>query len=398
FGAGAYAAAMAISTYGLSWPSALLFAAAAGCLASLVYALPALRVQGYYLGFVTLSVAMVFPEMLFNFDSYTNGDNGISTPAGAWKEPLLFGLTPLSLLCTAVACGSVASHVWLRRSAFGRRIRVVGASPEAAQTLGIRPGLMRALVFCSVGAAMGATGALYPPIVGFVSPAAFHLELSILLFLAVIVGGRGQVFGPVAGIYLLYLVPNVLLVGLVDYRLLAYGLIALLVMLLLPNGLVGSLEKRLRSSLPMGALGLDISGLPVGVGGLVKEGDAISIVGASKAFGAVKALDDVSVRIERGRIVGLVGANGSGKTSLLNAITGFSRLDAGKIAIAGASTASRSPADIALLGVGRTFQTPKIFESLTVWENIAVGSETAGREVHDYADAIGDRRGQLNDM
>lgn len=398
FGVGAYAAAMAMSIYGLSWPVALLCATAAGCLASLIYALPALRVQGYYLGFVTLSVAMVFPEMLFNFDEYTNGINGISTPAGAWKEPLALGLTPLSLACMGAASAAAVSHVLLRRSALGRRIRVAGASPESAQTLGIRPGVIRGFVFCLVGAAMGAIGALYPPIVGFVSPAAFHLELSILLFLAVIVGGRGQIFGPVAGIYLLYLVPNVLLVDLVDYRLLAYGVIALLVMLLLPNGLIGSLEKRLRASFRMNGLRLNVAGLPITASRSQSAGEAISIRSASKSFGAVKALDNVSVEVERGRIVGLVGANGSGKTSLLNAITGFSRLDAGEIAIGGAPVASRTPAAIALLGVARTFQTPKIFESLTVWENVAIGVENGKRETPAGEDAFAELRAQLGDM
>ncbi|MBS7701230.1 ATP-binding cassette domain-containing protein [Chelatococcus sp. YT9] len=385
FGVGAYAAAMAMTSYGLYWPAALLCAALAGCFVSIIYAVPALRVQGYYLGFVTLSVAMVFPEMLMTFDEFTNGVNGISTPAGTWKQPLLFSLTPLSLLCAAVACGAAIAHVALRRSALGRKIRVAGASPEAAQTLGIRPGLVRSAVFCSTGATMGAIGALYPPIVGFVSPAAFHLELSILLFLAVIVGGRGQILGPLAGIYMLYLVPNVLLVDLVDYRLLAYGVIALLVMLMLPDGLVGTLERHLRTSSPINGLRFSMADLPVSGGDPGAKGPAISVAAACKSFGSVKALDDVCLDVERGCIVGLVGANGSGKTSLINAITGFSQLDKGSIIVRDSDISAKSPAAIAKLGVIRTFQTPRIFGSLTAWENIAIGSETvaAGKPAHD---------------
>lgn len=378
FGAGAYAAAMALSLYGLPWIVAFLCATAAGALAGLIYALPALRVQGYYLGFVTLSAAMVFPELLFTFDSYTNGINGISTPAGAWKQPLVAGLTPLSLACALAACAAVAGHLLLRRSPAGRLVRVAGASPESAQTLGLRPGLIRSVVFCGTCAATGAAGALYPPIVGFVSPAAFHLELSVLIFLSVIVGGRGQVFGPLAGIYLLYLLPNVLLVDLIDYRLLAYGTLALLVMLVLPDGIVGSFDRRLRRRAKAQELDFGLATLPLPAGSPRAGEVAISIRDASKSFGAVRAIDNVSVEVPAGRIVGLVGANGSGKTSLINAITGFSRLDKGAISVFGQPIAGKSPSMIARMGIGRTFQTPRIFDTLSAFENVSVGAEARG--------------------
>lgn len=381
FGAGAYVTAMALSMHGLSWIAAAVLAAVGGVVAGLIYAVPALRVQGYYLGFVTLSVAMVFPELLFSLDRYTNGINGISTPAGAWKQPLFLGLTPLSLAATGLACAAIIAHLAVRRSAVGRKVRIVGASPESAQTLGIRPGVVRCAVFCAASTLTGLAGALYPPIVGFVSPAAFHLELSILIFLVVIVGGRGQIFGPLAGVYLLHLVPNVLLVQFVDYRLLAYGVVALLVMLLMPDGLVGSLERRFRGAGADRDIQLAPDELPLpppaAAAGDGERQPAISIRGASKSFGAVRALDNVDLDIPAGRIVGLVGANGSGKTSLINAITGFSRLSAGSIAIRGVPIAGRSPASVARMGVGRTFQTPRIFDSLTAWENICIGAEAA---------------------
>lgn len=377
YGVGAYVSALAMTRLGLPLPLAVICAAAGAGVAGLLYAIPALRVQGYYLGFVTLSLAMVFPELLFALDSITNGINGISTPAGAWKQPLILGLSPLSLFTTGLACAAVIGHVALRHSVFGRRIRVAGASPESAQTLGIRPGLVRSAVFVVASACTGAAGALYPPIVGFVSPAAFHLELSILLFLAVVVGGRGQMLGPIAGIYLLYLLPNVLLVNLIDYRLLAYGVVALGVMLVMPDGLVGSIGQwlRRRQTADEARLSPDDLPVPAAMAGDRAAGPEISIRGGSKTFGAVVALDQVDLDIERGRIIGLVGANGSGKTSLINAITGFSKLSRGSISVRGRAIATMSPAAIARLGIGRTFQTPRIFDHLTAWENIQIGAE-----------------------
>src|SRR5262245_3999749 len=135
FGVGAYVAAMAMQFLGLPWIAAAAIAAGAAGLAGLLYAIPALRVQGYYLGFVTLSAAMVFPELLYVLDKYTNGINGIPSPPGAWVKPLVAGITPLSLASAGIACAALLLHAVLRHSAYGRKIRVAGASPEAAQTL-----------------------------------------------------------------------------------------------------------------------------------------------------------------------------------------------------------------------------------------------------------------------
>ena len=116
FGAAAYTVGIAASLHGAPF----LMAAAFGLLAALalgsLFALPALRVQGYYLGFVTLSVAMVFPELLVSFNDYTNGINGISLAVPQLNKPLVWGLTPLALLVGALTGTSLAAHAALRRT------------------------------------------------------------------------------------------------------------------------------------------------------------------------------------------------------------------------------------------------------------------------------------------
>jgi branched-chain amino acid transport system permease protein len=77
--------------------------------------------------------------------------------------------------------------------------------------------------------------------------------------------------------------------------------------------------------------------------------------------------------VRRGDIHGLIGANGSGKTSLLNVLSGFARLDSGRFTIGGLSADGFSPHRMARLGLGRTFQTPRVFPSLTAWENLRIG-------------------------
>ena len=83
-----------------------------------------------------------------------------------------------------------------------------------------------------------------PVSIAFVSPYAFRVDLSIFFFFSVIVGGSGRLIGPVVGTAILYLVPNALLADLASYRLLGYGAVALVIMLLFPDGVVGTLETR----------------------------------------------------------------------------------------------------------------------------------------------------------
>ncbi|MBK8740018.1 MAG: branched-chain amino acid ABC transporter ATP-binding protein/permease [Betaproteobacteria bacterium] len=365
-------------------------AAGFGLLAALalgsLYALPALRVQGYYLGFVTLSVAMVFPELLVSFNDYTNGINGITRAVPALNAPLFWGLTPLSFLVIALTSAALAGHAALRATRLGRHMRVAAVSPEAAQALGFSPGHVRSAAFVIAAFGTGLAGILYVPVVGFLSPSAFHLELSIFFFFSVIVGGRGRLLGPILGVWILYLVPNVLLVDLVNYRLIGYGLVALTIMLLFPDGLVGSVETWLRRRRQ------HAGGAEVGVQWIMAvtgEGRAqaaraaappdaapvVAVETARKSYGQVIALDNVDLKVVRGRIHGLVGPNGSGKTTLLNVISGFARLDQGRVRILDQDTTRLAAWRIARLGVGRTFQTPRVFDDLSIRENLQIGAD-----------------------
>jgi branched-chain amino acid transport system permease protein len=383
FGVAAYGAAIATHSAGLPYGVAVMIGLAAAVAAGFLYALPALRVQGYYLGFVTLSAATVFPEMLVAFNRVTNGVNGITLDFASWHARSVLGLSPVTLLVCLLACAALAAHVGLRRTVLGRRLHVAAISPEAAQSLGVSPGLMRFLAFVLVAAGTGIAGALYAPVVGFISPVAFHLDISVLFFLAVIVGGRGQILGPVVGVWVLYLLPNILLAELNQYRLLAYGVVALLVMLALPDGIVGSYERwrrQRRSVEPELQLGLEAllesaRGRAAPADGVAAQpgGWAIELQQGRKAYGAVAALDGVDFRVRRGQIHGLVGANGSGKTTLLNMLSGFQRLDAGSLRVAGTEVSRMAAHRIVGLGLGRTFQQPRIFGAWDLWANVQVG-------------------------
>lgn len=98
----------------------------------------------------------------------------------------------------------------------------------------------------------------------------------------------------------------------------------------------------------------------------------IELEGVSKSFGGLRAVRDVSFRIEPGSITGLIGPNGAGKSTLFNLITRVLDVTDGKILVGDKDVTSMPPARVAGLGVARTFQTPRGFESLSVIENVEV--------------------------
>lgn len=380
-GLGAYGFAVAVGLNGLPLIIGLLIGIAAATAGGLLFALPALRVQGFHLGFVTMSAGIVFPQLLVQFDWLTKGINGISVNLPGIHDPLVLGFSTMTLIVTLFPILALALHYLVRKSPLGRRMRIAAESPEAARSLGIRPGFMRSLAFVIASVGTGICGVLYVPVVGFLSPQGFLIDLSFVFFFAVVVGGRGQLLGPIIGIWVVFVLPTIVLVQLIEYRLLVYGLLTLFVVIVFPDGVVGTFEtwRRKRSQVGGGERGFRLDRFTDVIKSLqpvklaASDMPIIEVRGATKKFGQVVALDGVDMVVRPGEIHGLVGANGSGKTSLLNVLNGFSRLNSGSYSFGGRDVTKVSADQIANLGLGRTFQTPRIFQSLSVWDNIRVG-------------------------
>jgi neutral amino acid transport system ATP-binding protein len=95
----------------------------------------------------------------------------------------------------------------------------------------------------------------------------------------------------------------------------------------------------------------------------------------SKSFGGIHALNTCSISVEQGSITGLIGPNGSGKTMLFNVMTGYERVDSGKVHFKEQDITNRSPDKVFRLGIGRTFQLTRIFPRMTVLENMHVAAQ-----------------------
>ena len=90
-------------------------------------------------------------------------------------------------------------------------------------------------------------------------------------------------------------------------------------------------------------------------------------------FGGLKAVQDVNLSIERNQIYGLIGPNGAGKTTVFNLLTGVYKPTSGRIFLNGREIQGKAPAEVNRMGIARTFQNIRLFNSLTVLENVMIG-------------------------
>ncbi|MFC5676399.1 ATP-binding cassette domain-containing protein [Aeromicrobium endophyticum] len=396
-GVAAYVAALANGV----WEKPLIVAAglglAAGMVTGMLMALPSLRVQSYYLGFVTLAGALALPDLIIKFKDQTQALTGVNVFLDGINEPLVGSLNWLTIGVTLLAVLAIFGGAVLRSSGFGRAMLLAGESPEAAVTVGLRPGQLRLQAFALSSFAASVAGVCYVGVIQYVGSGSFTLALSVMLYFVVIVGGPGKVLGPILGVVLLYIVPDHLLAGLLDYRLLIYGTLVLVVMLVMPEGIAGGLDRLLRKlskrsddrSRTLISLAPILAAAPRAE---VSESDEartplLVVDDVRRSFGSVKALDGASMTVERGTVHAIVGPNGSGKTTLLNAISGLISVDSGTVELEGRDITSTSASARARLGLGRTFQQPRVLDSLSVWENIDCGRRSA-HQIEWFEEAI----------
>jgi ABC-type branched-subunit amino acid transport system ATPase component/ABC-type branched-subunit amino acid transport system permease subunit len=379
---GAYTVALAMVDYHWSfWPAALLGMAAASAVGA-VMALPAFRLSTWYFALITLGFAQVMEGLLTEWRGLTHGFAGVV----GIPMPSVFGhlLTSRELYWLALTLNIIVfvGIANLLRSRFGRALVAVRDNPVAATASGVSLVRIKMLAFVVSAAVAGLAGGLFAVQKTVITPEDFTAEFSVFFLLVVVLGGAGRQWGPVVGALVFFLVPE-LLTSLQSWRMLIYGSALLVLMLYAPHGLVGAAEggwKRLRARLGLSNVP------PAPAVHSFREavepvaGAALSVRKVEKRFGGVAALAGVSLEVPAGTTHAIVGPNGSGKTTLLNMISGFYPVDAGTIAIDGRPVIGLASNRIARMGVGRTFQTPKMLPHLSVLDNALLGAFPAERQ------------------
>jgi branched-chain amino acid transport system permease protein len=245
-GIGAYSAAL-LTTQG--WPlwCAFLIAILLSLAIGWLLGYPALRVQHHYLAFVTLSFATLVFLVLRNEEWLTKGVYGIS----GIPRPTLFGWSTKApvefcFFCLGILALVSAGTWWLVRSPWGRAFTALRENAMRADSLGVDTRRYTLMAFAFGSAIGGIAGVLYAPMVQFIEPTAFNLNLSLNLLLMVMVGGSGYFLGPFLGAAVSVLLPEWMRFGSEGLYLILYAIAVMVLMAFCPSGLLGLAERMRR--------------------------------------------------------------------------------------------------------------------------------------------------------
>ncbi len=386
FGIGAYAVGLGTVAWGLHFWVSFMLGLGAAAIAGLVLGLTTLRLGGHYLAMITISFQQIFDLVLVNWIDVTRGPDGIPSI----EPPALFGYhlgdkRAYLLFCAAVLYLLIWFVWWLPKTRLGRAMRAVRDNELAAETIGVHTLRTKVVAFTISAVLGGIGGSFYAAGFSYISPDNFSFLRSIEFLTAVLLGGAQSPFGAALGTVLIVLLPEWLRF-LKSLYLAVYGLGVILIMVFLAEGIWGLLRntfQRVRKPrVPV------IGAVPALNFNIKSQDDrpVLKLENLQKHFGGLRAVDGIDIEVALGTVHALIGPNGSGKTTSLNVVNGIYRPTAGKILLDGIDVTQMKPHDRAGLGMGRTFQNIRLFQTMTALENVMVGGQRdnnpmeAGRE------------------
>jgi ABC-type branched-subunit amino acid transport system ATPase component/branched-subunit amino acid ABC-type transport system permease component len=404
-GIGAFTATRLADVFHVPFLLALPAAVVVSVLGGMVVALPALRVRGANLAVVTLGLAEVITSVIFGNSAYTGGVNvgtvvpdpkifGLNVAAG--KHPARYAVVALVLL---TICALMVSN--LRRGKSGRRLLAVRGNERAATSLGINVAGAKLYAF-GVSAGLAAVAGV---LLGFeftnVDFSQFSVLTSVQSVLYAVIGGIGYIGGALLGGMM---TPNGAIQQILDHWVNLNGATFALIgaIALLPaiiqnrDGIAGAISEswsgwsaKLRARFP---------GKPIAANEapLVDSAQRNKIVVKSHrvhpkvldvkdlrvCYGGTVALDGLDLAVHPGQVVGLIGANGAGKTTFIDAVTGLTSCDKGEVRLGGERVDGLSALQRARCGLARSFQSLELFHDLSVEDNLRTATDS--RDMWSY--------------
>jgi len=386
---------------------------------SLLGGLASLVVTGLYFVVASLVIQVAIEKVIFSIPVLTGGASGRSV----W-QPIssgFFSTQRIIYMITAAVVLSCALAVWrLLRSRPGFHAVLVGHVPEGATSTGLRNWVVKLEVFAISGVLIGIAGLLYAFVNGTPPPPFSFGIIYAVIFIAIPIASGMR---DLSSIWLVAAAFTCIPIGLEQYQIspnLLSGIILLSALLLGQHrDRIGGVVKRLRARLPGGrpreaaapeaappvAELLGVAAAPAPVSEAASVSSAVHAVAGNGAvgapavavahsapprpseskplgtlvgrnivvdFGGVRAVDGVHGRVEPGHRVGIVGANGAGKTTFFNALSGFVPFQ-GKVTLGGEDITQWAPYARARAGIRRTFQQPRLADLLTVEQNVICG-------------------------
>jgi branched-chain amino acid transport system ATP-binding protein/branched-chain amino acid transport system permease protein len=353
---------------------ALTIAGAVGAVVGLIIGLPALRLRTFYFAITTLGFATIVTQVALAWQSVTGG--GVGVPGPLFPEPFssqwgfyyfCFGL---AAICTWMTANVAASR-------FGRALTAIRDAEVAAEASGISKPALLMPVFLFSGAVAAVAGGLFASLQSYITPDAFTLDLSVLFFIAILIGGRGSILGPLLGTILLTVLPE-LAAPLVAWSTFLYAALLLVIVLAIPGGIAEILDFKNRRPLASGRAIIPRPDLVEQLLGSPRDAGTLTLEQVALSFGGVQAIDDLDLEVRPGQVHGLIGPNGSGKTTTLNVISGYYVQQRGAVRLNGDELPVFARHQRARMRIARTFQTPRIVGSASVLQNVMIGGTIDG--------------------
>jgi branched-chain amino acid transport system permease protein len=388
---------------------------------------PTLRVRGDYLAIITLAFGEIIPVAIRNLGditidiggwrpverlNLTGGENGVN-PVG---RPHLPGVNfdtdfiPWYFLILVIGAASLWAMNRMRDSRLGRAWMAIREDETAADCTGVNPIKTKLLAFALGASFAGFAGSFYAAKLQAITPGAFEFNVSIMLLCMVVLGGMGSLKGVILGGMLITLFDRILLaqmttlirwvgrsvgiaalttVDLTLWRWFFFGLGLVVVMLLRPEGLAGRRVRPPAADVDEREEALALVTAPPrprpeAIPGWLRAASAapadapasravLEVRGLTRRFGGLLAVSEVDLVILPRGIVGLIGPNGAGKTTFFNLVTGLLQPNQGEILLDGASLVGLRPHAIVGRGIARTFQSIRLFQNMSVRDNVLVG-------------------------
>ena len=408
FGIGAYTTALGQIYFDLSPWMLIPIAAMLGGVAGLLVGFPTFRLQGHYFALAMLAypLAILYVFEWLGYQELTlpiKRDNPIAYMQ--FSDGRVY-----TLLALAILVGTVVLTQWIERTRFGMALLAIKQNEAAAEAAGINTLAWKLRAITLSGAIAGAIGGFYAIVLLVVTPqSVFGMLVSAQALTVAMFGGVGTVWGPVIGSVILIPLAEILnaeagtrfpgIQGVI------FGLAIVCVILLAPEGLFWKIRDLLRKRIavaqpeavaprdaPIVAVAVSTPAAPKPVRAAPSQEVVLEVRGLSRAFGGLKAVQDVSFKLHRNAILGIIGPNGAGKTTVFNLLNGFLRPDTGEVLIDGRNMIGRKPHELCEAGIGRTFQIMRPFMRMSVSDNVVVGAyvraETDAEARRLAADAI----------
>src|SRR2546426_1095185 len=349
-----------------------------------------MRKRGVYFSLLTLAFTQMFFYIVYGATAVTGGENGLG---GIERFPLAAGPFRLDLgdkrayyYATAVLAAGAIFLLWrVVHSPFGRVLEAIRENEARASFVGYDVKRYKLTAFVVSCAFSGLAGTLYTFLLNFAYPESLHVTLAGEIAAMTLVGGMRSFVGPAVGAAVFVFMRDTLS-SWTENWLVYFGVIFIVFVMFSPNGMVGVFQ-RLRGLARRDGVGARVTTRSAGTpapatverppGG---QGEGLlEVEDLAKHFGALTAVDGVSLGVPRGELRSIIGPNGAGKTTLFNVLTGLLPADRGHARFRSTAITGRLPHAIVAAGVSRSFQIISIFHALTVFENVRIAAQAKHR-------------------